>query len=103
MLKGPKYKRGFTLRHHLDEWWDRRPHEWKVRLMVSVVLAVVVGGLALLFWGHRWMEREELITQARAAHLKRVQTADREMASSPPVQSPPIMAPSASLELRPGE
>ena len=43
MLKGPKFKKGFTWRHHFDEWWDRRSQEWKVRLFVGVVL----GGAAV--------------------------------------------------------
>ena len=34
MPKGTKFKKGFTWRHYFDEWWDRRPQEWKVRLFV---------------------------------------------------------------------
>ena len=103
MPKGPKYKKGFTLRHYFDEWWDRRPHEWKVRLIVFIALVVVIGVSVSLFMVHRWMERDELMTQAKELHEKRVRTIDSRMtaeASRPP-QS--LMPPSAPLEVRPGE
>ena len=103
MPKGPKYKKGFTLRHYFDEWWDRRPHEWKVRLFVFFGFFTVITAIALLFWAHRWTERDELITQAKKLHEKRIQEVDSRMAAEPSIPPQPLMHPSASLEVRPGE
>lgn len=103
MPKGPKYKKGFTFRHHFDEWWDRRPHEWKVRLIVFLGFMALVGAAAALFWGHRWMEREELMTEAKRLHEKRIQEMDSRLISETPAQPPPLTPPPVSLEIRPGE
>ena len=103
MLKGPKYKRGFTLRHYFDEWWDRRPHEWKVRLFVFFGFVTVIVATALLFWAHRWVERDEFMTHAKQLHEKRIQGVDSQMAAEPPTAPQSLMPPSASLEVRPGE
>lgn len=103
MPKGPKYKKGFTLRHYFDEWWDRRPHEWKVRLFVFFGLVTVMVAAALLFWAHRWAERDELMTHAKQVHEKRIQGVDNRMAAERPTPSQPLMPPSASVEVRPGE
>lgn len=103
MPKGPKYKKGFTLRHYFDEWWDRRPHEWKVRLFVFFGFVTVIAAIAVLFWAHRWTERDELITQAKKLHEKRIQEVDSRMAAEPSIPPQPLMHPSASLEVRPGE
>ena len=103
MPKGPKYKKGFTLRHYFDEWWDRRPHEWKVRLFVFFGVFTVLAVIALLFWAHRWTERDELITQAKELHQKRIQKMDSRMAAEPASQHQPLLPPSDSLEVRSGE
>lgn len=103
MLKGPKYKRGFTLRHYIDEWWDRRPHEWKVRLFVFFGFVTVIVATALLFWAHQWVERDEFMTHAKQLHEKRIQGVGSQMAAEPPTASQSLMPPSASLEVRPGE
>ena len=103
MPKGPKFKRGFTWRHHFDEWWDRRPHEWKVSLFVVAGLMVVAGMVAMLLWVQRSMERNERITDAKKLHQKRIQQVDRQMVSEVPTQSPPMIPRTGSLEVRPGE
>ena len=103
MPKGPKYKKGFTLRHYFDEWWDRRPHEWKVRLFVFFGFVTVTVAIAFLFWAHRWAERDELITHAKELHEKRVQAVGSRMAVETLTPPQPLMSPSASLEVRPGE
>ena len=64
MPKRIKYKRGYTWRHFFDEWWDRRPEEWKVKLFVSVGLLVLVGLVAGVFMGFDWIERREMVGQA---------------------------------------
>lgn len=103
MHQNLKFKRGFTWRHHFDEWWDRRPHEWKVRLFVFAGLMVVAGMMVLLLWAQRSMERDELITEAKKLHQKRIQGVDSQIASEVPVQSPPMIPQSEVLEVRAGE
>lgn len=103
MSKGPKYKKGFTWRHYFDEWWDRRPHEWKVRLFVFFGLVTAMVAVALVFWAHRWAERNELMTQAKQLHERRIQEIDGRLVGEPPAQPPPLIPPSASMEVRPGE
>ncbi len=103
MPKVPKFKRGFTWRHHFDEWWDRRPHEWKVKLFVFAGLMVVAGMVVVLLWAQGSMERDELITGAKKLHQKRVQGVDSQMALEVPAQPPPLIPRSGTLEVRPGE
>ncbi|NBR46120.1 MAG: hypothetical protein EBT68_03260 [Verrucomicrobia bacterium] len=64
MPKRIKYKRGYTWRHFFDEWWDRRPEEWKVKLFVSIGLLVLAGLFAGVFMGFHWIERKEMVGQA---------------------------------------
>ena len=76
MPKGPKFKKGFTWRHHFDEWWDRRPQEWKVRLFVFAALGVVAVVAIFFFWLHRWTDRQEIITEAKRIHQSRIEALD---------------------------
>lgn len=103
MPKGPKFKRGFTWRHHLDEWWDRRTQEWKIRMMVLFGVVMTIAALALIFWAHGWTERDELITHAKELHKKRIQKVDVQMASEPSTQPQALMPQSTSFGVRPGE
>lgn len=77
MPKGPKFKRGFTWQHYFDEWWDRRPHEWKIRLFIWVGIAVVFGGVGGFLWMNRWMAREEIVMEAKKIHQRRIEGADK--------------------------
>ncbi len=79
MPKGPRFKRGFTWRHHFDEWWDRRPQEWKARLFVGVVLGGIFSGIFLFLWGSRWMERNELLTDGKRIRQSRIEASDKLM------------------------
>lgn len=103
MPKEPKFKRGFTWRHHLDEWWDRRPQEWKARLLVFATL----GGLAVLagslFWVHRWTEKNGLVAEAKRIHQNRIKTSDSViLPKADPVPMAGLRDPK-SLETRPAE
>ena len=77
MPKGPKTKRGFTWQHHFDEWWDRRPHEWKIRLFLWTGILAVVGAAGIYFWLHRWMAREEILAEAKKIHQQRIEGSDK--------------------------
>lgn len=103
MPKELKYKRGFTLRHYFDEWWDRRPHEWKIRLGVFTVLVVAVVGATFLFWVHRRVEREELLAEAKKLHEKRIQGVDSRIGSEAATLRRAMIPPSDSLQVRSGE
>jgi hypothetical protein len=59
MPKVLKYKKGFTLRHHLDEKWDRLDYGFKIKLqgfILLIVLGVVVSGLV---WANQKNEKNE--------------------------------------------
>ena len=77
MPKGPKFKRGFTWQHHFDEWWDRRPHEWKVRLFLWTGLALVFISVAGFLWVQRWVSREEILAEAKKIHQQRIEGSDK--------------------------
>ena len=59
--------------------------------------------VALILWAHRRMERDEFVTEAKLLNEKRVQGAGTQMASEEAGPPPPLIAPSASLQVRPGE
>ena len=103
MTKGPKFRRGYTWRHHWDEWWDRRPEEWKAKLFVLLAglgLALLAGGL---FWGNRRMEKNEILSEAKKIRQIRVAETDRIMVAPVKTAQPPAMQQSANLEVRSGE
>jgi hypothetical protein len=57
MPKVLKYKKGFTLRHHLDEKWDRLDYGFKIKFqgfILLIVLGVVVSGLV---WANQKNEK----------------------------------------------
>jgi hypothetical protein len=61
MPKVLKYKKGFTLRHHLDEKWDRLDYGFKIKFqgfILLIVLGVVVSGLV---WANQKNEKNELL------------------------------------------
>ena len=94
MPKGPKFKRGFTWRHHLDEWWDRRPQELKARLFVVVALGSVALGVGLFLWVHRWTERSEIMAEAKRIHQSRIEASDKLMApKAEPSRAPDLRNP----------
>ena len=91
MSKGSKFRSSFTLRHYWDEWWDQRTQEWKVKLFISLGLLAVLGVLSALLWTHRWLERDEVMAEAKRIHQKRIQNSDKVMAlGGEPVSVPQL-------------
>jgi hypothetical protein len=70
VIKIPKYKKGYTWRHHLDEWWDRAGTEFKVKLFCFVVIGLLVSAAGTVFWVSQKMERESFIENATVAKIK---------------------------------
>ena len=61
----PKYKKGFTLSHYFDEWWDRRGEDFKIKLWL-VLAAFILGIVALgLIWWHGQVEKREMLELAQ--------------------------------------
>ncbi len=76
MIKIPKYKKVYTWRHHLDEWWDRAGTEFKVKLFCFVVIGLLVSAAGTVFWGSQKMERESFMEIAKEAKIKATAEAD---------------------------
>ena len=103
MIKPAKYKRGYTWRHHLDEWWDRAGTEFKVKLFCFVVIGLLVSAAGTVFWVSQKMERESFMEIAKEAKIKVATEADgliqnkvSDNRASPAFQQAP------SLEIRGG-
>lgn len=103
MANNPKFKRGFTWRHHLDEWWDRRPQEWKAKLFVGLVLGLFVAGIGLIYFSHRWIERDEILSEAKRIHQSRIEASDRLMAPKFDSRAAPELREGKGIQTRPGE
>ena len=103
MPKRPKFKRGFTWRHHFDEWWDRRTHEWKVKLFLTMAGVVVALFAAFALWFHHWSERDHIVREAKILRAVKIGETDRLMvAPGGASQAPTTQAP-VSLGVRSGE
>ena len=70
MIKTPKYKKGYTWRHHLDEWWDRAGTEFKVKLFCFVVIGLLVLSVGMVFWVSQKMERKSFMEISKVAKIK---------------------------------
>jgi hypothetical protein len=76
VIEPKKYKKGYTWRHHLDEWWDRAGTEFKVKLFCFVVIGLLVSAAGTVFWVSQKMERESFMEIANAAKVKATAEAD---------------------------
>ena len=76
MIGIPKHKKGYTWRHHLDEWWDRAGTEFKIKLFCFVVIGLLVSAAGTVFWVSQKMERESFIEIAKEAKVKATAEAD---------------------------
>jgi len=76
VIKIPKYKKGYTWRHHLDEWWDRAGNEFKVKLFCFVVIGLLVSAAGMVFLVSQRMERNSLMEIGKAAKIKAAAEAD---------------------------
>ena len=102
-IRLPKYKKGYTWRHHLDEWWDRAGTEFKVKLFCFVVIGLLVSAAGIVFLVSQRMERETFMEIAKEAKIKAAAESDGLIQSkildnrgSPTFQQAP------SLEIRGG-
>ena len=103
MPKGLKFERGFTWQHHFDEWWDRRPHDWKVKFFINLVLVFILAAAGLIFFVFRWIEKEQILSEAKEFHQSRIQASDKMIAP----QSKPLPVPglrnAQEVKVRPAE
>ena len=100
MPKISKFKRGFTWQHYFDEWWDRRPHEWKVRLFLWAGLTFIFGTVGFFLWMKQWVEREEILTEAKRIHQKRIESADKLFVPSDKKDASPELRNGKDIEVR---
>ena len=70
VIKLPKYKKGYTWGHYLDEWWDRAGTEFKVKLFCFVVIGLLVSAAGIVFLVSQRMERESFMEIAKEAKIK---------------------------------
>ena len=103
MIRIPKYKKGYTWRHHLDEWWDRAGTEFKVKLFCFVVIGLLVSAAGTIFWVSQKMERESFMEIAKEAKIKAAAESDGLIQNKIlDNQSSPAFKPAPSLEIRGG-
>ena len=103
MIKPAKYKRGYTWRDHLDEWWDRAGTEFKVKLFCFVVIGLLVSAAGTAFWFSQKMERESFIEIAQVAKIKAAAESDGLIQSEIlDNRASPAFQPAPSLEIRGG-
>ena len=102
-IRLPKYKKGYTWRHHLDEWWDRAGTEFKVKLFCFVVIGLLVSAAGTIFWVSQKMERESFMEIAKEAKIKAAAESDGLIQNKIlDNQSSPAFKPAPSLEIRGG-
>ena len=102
-IRLPKYKKGYTWRHYLDEWWDRAGTEFKIKLFCFVVIGLLVSAAGLVFFVSQKIERESFMEIAKETKIKAATEADgliqkkiSDNRASPAFQQAP------SLEIRGG-
>ena len=103
MIRLPKYKKGYTWRDYMDEWWDRVGTEFKVKLFCFVLIGLLVSAAGVVVWVSQRMERESFMEIAKEAKIKAAGEADgliqnkvSDNRASPAFQQAP------SLEIRGG-
>ena len=91
------------MRHYWDEWWDRRPQEWKAKLFISLVLGFVFLAGGLIYIVHRWTEKEQVLSDAREYHRKRIEASDKLIAPTSKPLSVPAFRNTQDMGARPAE
>jgi len=88
MPKGLKYKKGFTLRHHFDEKWDRIDYSFKLKIK-AFFLIFIIGGFVL---GLAWASQKYDKTQLMNANATRSEATQEKvfMSTSRSVSPPPL-------------
>lgn len=66
MPKELKYKKGFTLRHHLDEKWDRLDYGFKLKIQAFFFILILGGSVLGLVWGNQKHEKAQLMKSSAA-------------------------------------
>ena len=91
------------MRHHWDEWWDRRPQEWKAKLFINLALGFILLSGGLIYFFHRWTERQQILSDAKYFHRNRIEASDKLMfPGSDPSPHPAFRSPQ-DVEARPAE
>ena len=103
MPKGPKFKRGFTLRHHWDEWWDRRPQEVKAKIFVGLAVVFLIASAVCLTLFHDWTEKNEFLNEAKRVHQSRIEASDKLIAPKFDPQGIPSLRNGDGPQTRPGQ
>ena len=103
VIRIPKYKKGYTWRHHLDEWWDRAGTEFKSKLFCFVVIGLLVSAVGIVFWVSQRMERESFMEIAREAKIKAAAKVDGSIQNKvSDNRAAPTFQQAPSLEIRGG-
>ena len=66
MPKEQKYKKGFTLRHHFDEKWDRLDYGFKLKIQAFFLIFIIGGGILGLAWANQKHEKTQLMKDEAA-------------------------------------
>ena len=103
MSKRPKFKRGSTWKHHFDEWWDRRSQEWKAKFFITLGLGTVFALFGLLYFIHRRVEREEILSEAKRVHQSRIEASDKLVAPQSKSLPVPGLRNAEEVQARPAE
>ena len=61
---------------------------------------MVFGAAGFFLWMHRWIEREEILTEAKQIHQKRIEIADKFFAPGDPTGALPKLRDGASIGVR---
>ena len=77
MSKGPKYKKGFTWAHHVDEWWDRREAVFKAKIFCFGILGLLLAGLGGIYFGYNRFEKKDLIQTSIETRNRKIQDSDK--------------------------
>ena len=88
MPKEPKFRRGFTWRHHIDEKWDRLDYGFKLGWQICIFVILLGGAFGLLVWANRRSEREEWLREGARQELLRKEKSSELIQRGPP--APPL-------------
>ena len=103
VIKIPKYKKGYTWGHYLDEWWDRAGTEFKVKLFCFVVIGLLVSAAGIVFLVLQRMERESFMEIAKVSKIKAAAESDGLIQNKIlDNRSSPAFQPAPPLEIRGG-
>ena len=87
MPKGLKYKKGFTLRHHFDESWDRLDYGLKLKIKAFLFIFIIGGGVLGLAWASQKYEKTLLLkdgaTRSDATEEKVLMSTSRSVSPTP--------------------